>query len=277
MDGKALAERIRAEVAAEVEELGEVGLTTVLVGDDPASEIYIRRKQEAAREVGILSRDYRLAEDTTEEDLLDLVAQLNADDAVDGILVQLPLPSQIDEQRVIDAVDPAKDVDGFHPVNAGKLFLGQDGLVAATPTGILTLLDEYDVPLVGARAVVVGRSNIVGKPVALLLLARHATVTICHSRTSDLAAQTSEADVLVAAVGHAGLITPDMVKEGATVIDVGMNRTDEGLRGDVDPAVAERAGLMTPVPGGVGPMTIASLLRNTVKVARGQTLLRSRR
>ena len=277
MDGKALAERIRAEVAAEVEELGEVGLTTVLVGDDPASEIYIRRKQEAAREVGILSRDYRLAEDTTEEDLLDLVAQLNADDAVDGILVQLPLPSQIDEQRVIDAVDPAKDVDGFHPVNAGKLFLGQDGLVAATPTGILTLLDEYDVPLVGARAVVVGRSNIVGKPVALLLLARHATVTICHSRTSDLAAQTSEADVLVVAVGHAGLITPDMVKEGATVIDVGMNRTDEGLRGDVDPAVAERAGLITPVPGGVGPMTIASLLRNTVKAARAQTLLRSRR
>ena len=277
MDGKALAERIRAEVAAEVEELGEVGLTTVLVGDDPASEIYIRRKQEAAREVGILSRDYRLAEDTTEEDLLELVAQLNADDAVDGILVQLPLPSHIDEQRVIDAVDPAKDVDGFHPVNAGKLFLGQDGLVAATPTGILTLLDEYEVPLVGASAVVVGRSNIVGKPVALLLLARHATVTICHSRTSDLAAQTSDADVLVVAVGHAGLITPDMVKEGATVIDVGMNRTEEGLRGDVDPAVAERAGLMTPVPGGVGPMTIASLLRNTVKAARAQTLLRSRR
>jgi methylenetetrahydrofolate dehydrogenase (NADP+) / methenyltetrahydrofolate cyclohydrolase len=277
MDGKALAERIRAEVAAEVKALGEVGLTTVLVGDDPASEIYIRRKQEAAREVAILSRDYRLAEDTTEEDLLELVAQLNADDAVDGILVQLPLPSHIDEQRVIDAVDPAKDVDGFHPVNAGKLFLGQDGLVAATPTGILTLLDEYEVPLVGAHAVVVGRSNIVGKPVALLLLARHATVTICHSRTSDLAAQTSEADVLVVAVGHAGLIAPDMVKEGATVIDVGMNRTEEGLRGDVDPAVAEHAGLMTPVPGGVGPMTIASLLRNTVKAARAQTLLRSRR
>jgi methylenetetrahydrofolate dehydrogenase (NADP+) / methenyltetrahydrofolate cyclohydrolase len=277
LDGKALAERIRAEVAAEVRELREVGLTTVLVGDDPASEIYIRRKQEAAREVGILSRDYRLAEDTTEEDLLELVAQLNGDDAVDGILVQLPLPSHIDEQRVIDAVDPAKDVDGFHPVNAGKLFLGQDGLVAATPTGILTLLDEYEVPLVGARAVVVGRSNIVGKPVALLLLARHATVTICHSRTSDLAAQTREADVLVVAVGHAGLITPEMVKDGATVIDVGMNRTEEGLRGDVDPAVADRAGLMTPVPGGVGPMTIASLLRNTVKAARAQTLLRSRR
>jgi methylenetetrahydrofolate dehydrogenase (NADP+) / methenyltetrahydrofolate cyclohydrolase len=277
MDGKALAERIRAEVAAEVKELGEVGLTTVLVGDDPASEIYIRRKQEAAREVGILSRDYRLAEDTAEEDLLELVAQLNADDAVDGILVQLPLPSQIDEQRVIDAVDPAKDVDGFHPVNAGKLFLGQDGLVAATPTGILALLDEYDVPLVGARAVVVGRSSIVGKPVALLLLARHATVTICHSRTTDLAAYTRDADVLVVAVGRAGLISPDMVKEGATVIDVGLNRTEEGLRGDVDPAVAERAGLMTPVPGGVGPMTIASLLRNTVRAARAQTRLRSRR
>jgi methylenetetrahydrofolate dehydrogenase (NADP+) / methenyltetrahydrofolate cyclohydrolase len=277
MDGKALAERIRAEVAAEVKELGEVGLTTVLVGDDPASEIYIRRKQEAAREVGILSRDYRLAEDTAEEDLLELVAQLNADDAVDGILVQLPLPSQIDEQRVIDAVDPAKDVDGFHPVNAGKLFLGQDGLVAATPTGILALLDEYDVPLVGARAVVVGRSSIVGKPVALLLLARHATVTICHSRTTDLAAYTRDADVLVVAVGRASLISPDMVKEGATVIDVGLNRTEEGLRGDVDPAVAERAGLMTPVPGGVGPMTIASLLRNTVRAARAQTLLRSRR
>jgi methylenetetrahydrofolate dehydrogenase (NADP+)/methenyltetrahydrofolate cyclohydrolase len=277
MDGKALAERIRAEVAAEVKDLGEVGLTTVLVGDDPASEIYIRRKQEAAREVGILSRDYRLAEDTTEEDLLELVAQLNADDAVDGILVQLPLPPHIDEERVIDAVDPAKDVDGFHPVNAGKLFLGQEGLVAATPTGILTLLDEYEVPLVGALAVVVGRSNIVGKPVALLLLARHATVTICHSRTADLAAQTREADVLVVAVGHAGLITPDMVREGATVIDVGMNRTQEGLRGDVDPAVVERAGLMTPVPGGVGPMTIASLLRNTVEAARSQTMLRSRR
>lgn len=268
MDGKALAERIRAEVAEELRELGEVGLTTVLVGDDPASEIYIRRKQEAAREAGILSRDYRLAEDATEEELLALVAELNADDAVDGILVQLPLPPHIDEQRVIDAVDPAKDVDGFHPVNAGKLFLGQDGLVAATPTGIMTLLDEYDVPLHGARAVVVGRSTIVGKPVALLLLARHATVTICHSRTADLAAHTEAADVLVVATGHPGLVTPDMVKEGATVIDVGMNRTEDGLRGDVDPDVAERAGLITPVPGGVGPMTIASLLRNTVKAAR---------
>jgi methylenetetrahydrofolate dehydrogenase (NADP+)/methenyltetrahydrofolate cyclohydrolase len=268
MDGKALAERIRAQVADEVKELGQVALTTILVGEDPASELYIQRKHDAAKEVGLVARDYRLAEDTSERELLDLIAELNADDAVDGILVQLPLPAQIDEQRALDAVDPAKDVDGFHPVNAGRLFLGQEGLVAATPTGIMTLLEEYDVPLVGARAVVVGRSIIVGKPVALLLLAQHATVTICHSRTVDLAAHTREADVLVVAVGQPGLISPDMVKEGATVIDVGMNRTPDGLRGDVDPAVAERAGLLTPVPGGVGPMTIASLLRNTVKAAR---------
>jgi methylenetetrahydrofolate dehydrogenase (NADP+)/methenyltetrahydrofolate cyclohydrolase len=268
MDGKAIAERIRAEVAEEVKELGQVALTTILVGEDPASELYIQRKHDAAKEVGLVARDYRLAEDTSERELLDLIAELNADDAVDGILVQLPLPAQIDEQRALDAVDPAKDVDGFHPVNAGRLFLGQEGLVAATPTGIMTLLEEYDVPLEGARAVVVGRSIIVGKPVALLLLAQHATVTICHSRTVDLAAHTREADVLVAAVGQPGLISPDMVKEGATVIDVGMNRTPDGLRGDVDPAVAERAGLLTPVPGGVGPMTIASLLRNTVKAAR---------
>jgi methylenetetrahydrofolate dehydrogenase (NADP+) / methenyltetrahydrofolate cyclohydrolase len=270
MDGKALAERIRAEVAKEVEELGHVGLSTILVGDDPASEIYIRRKQEAAKQVGIASRDYRLAEDTSEQELLDLIAQLNADDSVDGILVQLPLPPHIDEQRAIEAVDPAKDVDGFHPVNAGRLSLGLDGIVAGTPTGIMTLLDEYEVPLVGANAVVVGRSNIVGKPMSLLLLARHATVTICHSRTRDLATHTREADVLVVAVGQAGLIGPDMVKEGATVVDVGMNRTDEGLRGDVDPTVAEHAGLMTPVPGGVGPMTISSLLRNTVTAARAR-------
>jgi methylenetetrahydrofolate dehydrogenase (NADP+) / methenyltetrahydrofolate cyclohydrolase len=268
MDGKGLAERIRAQVAEDVKELGEVGLTTILVGEDPASDIYIRRKQDAAKEVGILARDYRLAEDTSEQELLELIEQLNADDGVDGILVQLPLPSQLDEQRALDAVDPSKDVDGFHPINAGRLFLGQDGLVAATPTGILTLLEEYEVPLVGARAVVVGRSNIVGKPVALLLLAQHATVTICHSRTADLPAYTREADVLVVAVGQPGLISPEMVKEGATVIDVGMNRTPDGLRGDVDPAAAERAGLMTPVPGGVGPMTIASLLRNTVRAAR---------
>jgi methylenetetrahydrofolate dehydrogenase (NADP+) / methenyltetrahydrofolate cyclohydrolase len=268
MDGKALADRIRADVAEEVEQLGHVGLSTVLVGDDPASDTYIRLKHKAATEVGIAARDYRLAEDTSEAELLELILQLNADDGVDGILVQLPLPSQIDEHRAIEAVEPAKDVDGFHPVNAGKLLLGHEGLVAATPTGIMALLDEYDVQLEGADAVVVGRSNIVGKPVSILLLARHATVTICHSRTADLGAHTRTADVLVVAVGRAGLVTPEMVKEGATVVDVGMNRTDEGLRGDVDPAVVEKAGLMTPVPGGVGPMTIASLLRNTVRAAR---------
>lgn len=268
MDGKTLAERIRAQVAEDVKELGEVGLSTILVGDDPASDIYIRLKQKAAIEAGILARDYRLAEDTSEEELLELIDQLNRDDSVDGVLVQLPLPAQIDEARAIEAVDPAKDVDGFHPVNAGRLFLGHEGVVAATPTGIMALLDDYDVPLEGARAVVVGRSTIVGKPVALLLLARNATVTICHSRTADLAAHTREADVLVVAVGQANLVTPEMVKEGATVVDVGMNRTEEGLFGDVDPAVMERAGLMTPVPGGVGPMTIASLLRNTVKATR---------
>jgi methylenetetrahydrofolate dehydrogenase (NADP+) / methenyltetrahydrofolate cyclohydrolase len=268
MDGKALAERIRAEVAREVAELGHVGLTTILVGDDPASDTYIRLKQKAAHEVGIAAHDHRLAEETSEQQLLELVGELNGDDSVDGILVQLPLPPQIDETKAIEAVDPAKDVDGFHPVNAGRLFLGHEGLVAATPTGIMSLLDEYEVPLEGARAVVVGRSTIVGKPVSLLLLARHATVTICHSRTADLGSHTREADVLVVAVGQAGLVTPEMVKEGATVVDVGMNRTDEGLRGDVEPAVAERAGLLAPVPGGVGPMTIASLLRNTVKAAR---------
>jgi methylenetetrahydrofolate dehydrogenase (NADP+) / methenyltetrahydrofolate cyclohydrolase len=268
MDGKGLAERIRAKVAEEVKELGDVGLATILVGDDPASDVYIRRKQDAAKEVGIAARDYRLSEETSEEELLDLIRQLNEDDTVDGILVQLPLPPHIDEHRAIEAVEPSKDVDGFHPVNAGRLFLGHDGLVAGTPTGIMALLKEYDVGLNGARAVVVGRSNIVGKPVAQLLLAQHATVTICHSRTIDLGAYTREADVLVVAVGKPGLITPEMVKEGATVIDVGMNRTADGLRGDVDPAVVDRAGLLTPVPGGVGPMTIASLLRNTVRAAR---------
>ena len=268
MDGKALAERIRAEVAEEVKELGHVGLTTILVGDDPASDIYIRRKHEAANEVGIVARDYRLAEDTSQQELLELIDQLNQDESVDGILVQLPLPPQIDENRAIEAVDPAKDVDGFHPINAGRLFLGHEGVVAATPTGIMALLDEYDVQLQGANAVVVGRSNIVGKPVSMLLLARHATVTICHSRTLDLAEHAREADVLVVAVGQAGLITPEMVKAGATVVDVGMNRTENGLRGDVQSAVAEHAGLMTPVPGGVGPMTIASLLRNTLKATR---------
>jgi methylenetetrahydrofolate dehydrogenase (NADP+) / methenyltetrahydrofolate cyclohydrolase len=268
MDGKALAERIRGEVAQEAKELGSLGLATVLVGEDPASEIYIRRKHEAAREAGITAHDHHLTAETTEDELLALIAELNADDAVDGILVQLPLPDPIDEDRALRAVDPIKDVDGFHPASAGQLYLDDPTFVPATPLGVMTLLEEYRVPLEGARAVVIGRSTIVGKPAALLLLRANATVTICHSRTRDLAEHVRQADVLVAAVGKAGMVTADMVKPGAAVIDVGINRTEEGLRGDVDPAAAEHAGLITPVPGGVGPMTIAMLLRNTVKAAR---------
>jgi methylenetetrahydrofolate dehydrogenase (NADP+)/methenyltetrahydrofolate cyclohydrolase len=268
MDGKALAERIRGEVAEEVRELGEIGLATVLVGDDPASDIYIRLKHKAAGEVGINAKDIRLASQTTEQELLEQVSQLNADESIDGLLVQLPLPGHIDEARVIRAIDPVKDVDGLHPQNFGQLVLGRPSHVGATPVGIMRLLEEYDVPLEGARAVVVGRSDIVGKPAALLLLHANATVTVCHSRTRDLGAVTREADVLVVAVGQAGVIGPDDVHEGATVIDVGMNRGEEGVVGDVDPATAERAGLITPVPGGVGPMTIAMLLASAVKAAR---------
>ena len=268
MDGRALAAKVRSEVAADVEELGGLGLATVLVGDDPASDIYIRGKHKAAVEVGIRSNDIRLPAETSEEDLVELLAELNADDETDGILVQLPLPEQIDEGRAIRAVDAIKDVDGFHPLNAGQLYLGEPTHVGGTPRGVLRLLDEYDVDLTGARAVVVGRSDIVGKPTAHLLLQRNATVTLCHSRTRDLGEETRRADVLVVAVGSAGLITPEMVKPGAAVVDVGMNRTPDGLRGDVDPAAMEVAGLMTPVPGGVGPMTIAMLLANTVRAAR---------
>jgi methylenetetrahydrofolate dehydrogenase (NADP+)/methenyltetrahydrofolate cyclohydrolase len=268
MDGKALAERIRGEVAEEVRELGELGLATILVGDDSASDIYIRLKHKAAGEVGINARDIRLASQTTEEDLLEQIEQLNRDDGIDGLLVQLPLPDHIDEARAIRAIDPKKDVDGLHPLNSGQLYLGHPAHVPATPVGVMALLEEYDVPLEGANAVVVGRSNIVGKPASLLLLHANATVTTCHSRTAGLAAHTRGADILVVAVGKAGVIGPDDVKERATVIDVGMNRSDDGVVGDVDPAVSERAGLITPVPGGVGPMTIAMLLRATVRAAR---------
>jgi methylenetetrahydrofolate dehydrogenase (NADP+) / methenyltetrahydrofolate cyclohydrolase len=268
MDGKALAERIRGEIAEEVRGLGEIGLATVLVGDDPASDIYIRLKHKAATEAGINAKDIRLASRTTEEELLAQVAELNADESIDGLLVQLPLPDHIDEARVIRAIDPVKDVDGLHPLNFGQLVLGHPAHVGATPVGIVRLLEEYHVELEGARAVVVGRSDIVGKPAALLLLHANATVTVCHSRTRDLGAVTREADVLVVAVGRANMIRPDDVREGGTVIDVGMNRGDEGVVGDVDPAAAERAGLITPVPGGVGPMTIAMLLAGAVKAAK---------
>ena len=266
MDGTALAKRLRAQVKEEVSELGHVGLATVLVGDDPASEVYIRLKHKAADEAGIDAIDHRL-ETTTEDELVQLVQELNADDAVDGILVQTPLPSDIDEARIMRAIDPMKDVDGLHPFSAGQLYLGRQTLVPATPLGVMHLLNEYKIPLAGARAVVVGRSALVGKPMALLLLQQNATVTICHSRTEDLARHTLDADVLVAAVGLPEVITADMVKQGATVIDVGITRTDAGLVGDVEPDTAVMAGHLTPVPGGVGPMTIAALLGNAVRAA----------
>jgi methylenetetrahydrofolate dehydrogenase (NADP+) / methenyltetrahydrofolate cyclohydrolase len=268
MDGKALAERIRSEVADEVAALGHVGLATVLVGDDPASDVYIRMKHKAAIEAGIDARDIRLPADTSEADVLRLVAELNADDEIDGILVQLPLPGQMDETRVTYTVAPHKDVDGFHPVNAGNLYLGTPLHVPATPAGCMELLKEYGVDPVGSEAVVIGRSEIVGRPAAMLLLQAHATVTICHSRTRDLAGEVRRADIVVAAVGVPGIVKADMVKPGAAVLDVGLTRTDEGIRGDVDHAVAEVAGFLTPMPGGTGPMTIALLLRSAIKAAR---------
>ena len=268
MDGRALAERIRGEVAEEARTLAQPALATVLVGDDPASEIYIGHKHRAAREVGITPLDHRLPATSEEDEVLALVAALNADEGVDGVLVQTPLPRHLDEARITAAVDPRKDVDGLHPFNAGQLYLGRSTLVPATPLGVMRLLEEYGVQVAGARAVVVGRSLIAGRPAALLLLHANATVTVCHSRTRDLARETREADILVAAVGSPRIVTPEMVKPGAAVIDVGITRTQRGLVGDVDPAVAEVAGHVTPVPGGVGPMTIALLLANTVRAAR---------
>jgi methylenetetrahydrofolate dehydrogenase (NADP+)/methenyltetrahydrofolate cyclohydrolase len=272
IDGKALGAKVREEVAASVAELGHVGLATVLVGDDPASHIYIDLKQKAAQQAGMEARDLKLPTDLSEDELLATIAELNADDAVDGLLVQLPLPDHIDENRAIEAISPVKDVDGIHPLNAGRLYLGRPTLIPGTPLGIMRMLDEYEIPLEGARAVVVGRSAIVGKPMAHLLLQRNATVTICHSRTQDLQRHTLDAEVLVAAVGRAHLISADMVMAGATVIDVGMNR-EEGSRrvlGDVDPSAMEEAAYMTPVPGGVGPMTIAMVLQNTVTAAQNR-------
>jgi methylenetetrahydrofolate dehydrogenase (NADP+)/methenyltetrahydrofolate cyclohydrolase len=268
MEGSPLAARIRAEVADEVRGLGELRLVTLQVGENAASTIYLRRKHEAAGEAGITSDDRKLPEETSEDELLALVSELDADDSVDGILVQLPLPAQIDEARVIRAIDPTKDVDGFHPFNAGQLYLGRPTLVPATPLGIMALLAEHRIPLEGAQAVVIGRSDIVGKPIAHLLLQANATVTICHSRTRDLAQLTLEADVLVVAVGAPEVVTADMVKQGSTVVDVGINRVETGVVGDVAPDAGELAAFITPVPGGVGPMTIAMLLRNTVKAAR---------
>ncbi|HEY6016777.1 MAG TPA: bifunctional 5,10-methylenetetrahydrofolate dehydrogenase/5,10-methenyltetrahydrofolate cyclohydrolase [Gaiellaceae bacterium] len=271
MLGKPLAERIRAQVAEEVSAFGEIGLATVLVGDDPASHVYVNSKHKAATEAGFRARDLRLPDDVSEDELLAHVEELNDDDEVDAILVQLPLPDGIDEARIIRAIDAHKDVDGFHPFNAGQLYLGRPTLVPATPLGIMALLAEYRIPVDGARAVVIGRSDIVGKPIAHLLMQANATVSICHSHTDDLSRYTLDADILVVAAGKPAMVGPDMVKAGSCVVDVGINRTDAGLVGDVDPGAAEVAAFMTPVPGGVGPMTIALLLRNAVRCARYRT------
>jgi methylenetetrahydrofolate dehydrogenase (NADP+) / methenyltetrahydrofolate cyclohydrolase len=268
MDGAALAARLREQIKDEVDELGHVGLATVLVGDDPASEVYIRLKHKAADAAGIEAIDHRLPDATGEDELVELVEELNGDDSIDGILVQTPLSDQIEEARIMRTIDPMKDVDGLHPFSAGQLYLGRQTLVPATPLGVMQLLSEYRIPIAGTRAVVVGRSPLVGKPMAMLLLQANATVTICHSRTVDLARHTLDADLVVAAVGLPGVITPDMVKQGATVVDVGITRTKAGLVGDVDTNVAEVAAYLTPVPGGVGPMTIAALLENAVRAAR---------
>jgi methylenetetrahydrofolate dehydrogenase (NADP+)/methenyltetrahydrofolate cyclohydrolase len=277
IDGKSVAARVRERVAgavqAFVEEHGaRPGLATVLVGDDPASAIYVRRKREACEEVGINSFHHEPPGEIVQEELADLLRALNDDDRVHGILLQLPLPPHIDAAAMTALIDPLKDVDGLTPVNAGLLVQGRDGLVPCTPAGVMELLASAGVELSGARAVVLGRSTLVGKPLAQLLLAANATVTQCHSRTRDLASVCREGDVLVAAVGSPRLVTADMVREGATVIDVGTNRTEDGLVGDVDfEAVREKAAAITPVPGGVGPMTIAMLLANTTKAARRLT------
>lgn len=273
LDGKALAGRIKEELRCKCGHLARAPqLAVVLVGDDPASAIYVRNKERDCRECGIDCRDHRLAADTTQEALLALIRELNRDDSVDGILVQLPLPGHLDGAQVLRAIDPDKDVDAFHPENVGRLLLGQPRYLPCTPAGILALLREYAIDPAGKHCVVVGRSNIVGKPLALLLLQADATVTVCHSKTPDLADQCRRADILVSAAGQAGLITADMVRPHAVVIDVAMNRGADGrLCGDVDfGAVAQRADYITPVPGGVGPMTRAMLMENTYQAALGR-------
>ena len=268
--GKELAAQLRSQLAEKVRETyGKTGkrpgLAVVQVGEDPASSIYVNNKKKACEEAGLMSYGYRLPADIEEHELLELIDQLNNDPSVHGILCQLPLPDQISEFKVINAIDPKKDVDGFHPVNVGLLSLGKDGLVSCTPAGVLEMLKAYNIPLVGANCVIVGRSNIVGKPVAQLMLKEHCTVTITHSRTRDLAAVCRQADILIAAIGRPEMITADYVKPGAVVIDVGINRNAAGkVVGDVDFASVEPvASAISPVPGGVGPMTIAMLLENT--------------
>jgi methylenetetrahydrofolate dehydrogenase (NADP+)/methenyltetrahydrofolate cyclohydrolase len=274
IDGKAIAQQVRAEVREQVTAWVQSGgrrpgLATVLVGDDPASAVYVNGKQKACSEVGIEGFKHQLEADVAERQVIELLGELNGDDRVSGILLQLPTPDHIDGSRLTTLIDAGKDVDGLTPVSAGLLAKGLPGLRPCTPAGVIELLRRHDVAMEGAEAVVVGRSDLVGKPVAALLLAENATVTVCHSRTRDLGDVCRRADILIAAVGHAKMIQGDWVKPGATVIDVGINRTDDGLVGDVEfEAAVERAGLITPVPGGVGPMTIAMLLANTLQAAR---------
>lgn len=276
IDGKAVSASVKEAVAKEAAALKEkgilVGLAVVIVGNDPASRVYVNNKKKACAACGIESYEYALPEETTEEELLALVEKLNGDPAVNGILVQLPLPRQIDEHRIIEAISPKKDVDAFHAVNVGKIMIGDFDFLPCTPSGCMDLIDSTGVPVEGKRCVVIGRSNIVGKPMAMLLLHRNGTVTICHSKTKNLKEICREADILVAAVGRPNFVTADMVKEGAVVIDVGMNRLESGkLCGDVDfEGVSKVAGWITPVPGGVGPMTIATLMRNTLTAAKLQ-------
>ncbi len=276
IDGKKVSEHIRAEIAEGVEKLkAETGITpglaAVLVGEDPASEIYFRNKRKACADAGMYSEEHKLPAETTEQELLNLVDRLNNDLNIHGILVQLPLPDHINEAKILRAVTPLKDVDGFHPYNVGLLVEGNPSFISCTPHGIIKMLEFYNIDIAGKQAVIVGRSNIVGKPISMLLLHRHATVTICHSHTKPLDEVTRRADILVAAIGRANFITADMVKEGAVVIDVGINRNEEGkLTGDVDfEAVSQKASYITPVPGGVGPMTISMLLWNTLESAKG--------
>lgn len=273
MDGKMVSAKVRGSILEEVNGLKEKGvrpgLAVIIVGEDPASKVYVRNKERACEECGFYSEKYALPEETTQEELLGLIDELNHNPHIDGILCQLPVPKHIDEQAIIDAISPEKDVDAFHPINVGKIMVGNFDFLPCTPAGVMQLLEEYDIDPNGKNCVVIGRSNIVGKPMAMLLLHKNGTVTICHSRTKNLKEVCAQADILVAAVGKADFVTADMVKEGAVVIDVGMNRKDGKLCGDVAfDEVNEKASYLTPVPGGVGPMTITMLMKNTLKAAK---------
>ena len=270
LDGKALAAKIKGRIAEEVKTMHSCpGLAVILVGDNPASRVYVTSKRKDCEECGFYSEEYTLPNDSEPEQVLDLIAELNARAEIDGILVQLPLPPQFDEKEVLLAIDPNKDVDGFHPMNVGKLMTGESCFLPCTPAGVMALLEEGEIDIAGKHCVVLGRSNIVGKPQALLMLQKDATVTICHSKTPDMAEQCRRADILVAAVGKTGLIAPDMVREGVVIVDVAMNRDENGkLCGDCCRATYEKASAYTPVPGGVGPMTRAMLMENTLHAAR---------